>query len=242
MVVIPGMDIMNGEVNNAQNIPWLPNVAVNHKPVDVAQYWKDLGAQRLYIADMEGARFGVPVSLDIVKEIIDKVGIKVFLGGGIRNSDSAKKAFDIGVEKIVLGTSVAFKPEFGKEMFEKYRENVIVTLGNLNGYVAIQDGAAHTEETVFEFAHRMEEEGAKYIVFNDIMRKGAHGGPNMFIIKKLLQTLKEATLIVGSGIASLSDIERLREEKIVACIVVTALYYNMIDYKEAVEIGRVIGK
>ena len=240
MVIIPGMDIMSKKVNNAQNIPWLPDIRINHDPVDVAAYWKKQGAERLYIADMDGARFGEPENLDVVKRIIDNVDIKVFLGGGIRSADSAKRAFDIGVKKIVIGTSVAFAPEFGEEMFSKYREDVIVTLGNINGYVAIQDGAAHTDESVFDFAKRMEDQGAKYIVFNDIQRKGAHGGPNMYLIQKIKERLKEATLIVGSGVSTLGDIERLRELKIVAAIMVTALYYNMVDYKEAVKVGRVL--
>ena len=62
----------------------------------------------------------------------------------------------------------------------------------------------------------------------------------MYLIQRIKERLKEATLIVGSGVSTLGDIERLRELKIVAAIMVTALYYNMVDYKEAVEVGRVL--
>ena len=238
MLIIPGMDIMNKKVTTAENIPWLPDITVNHDPVEVASYWKSQGAETLYIADMEGARFGIPITLDIVKNIIEKVGIKVYLGGGIRSAESAKKVFDIGVDKIVIGTNVAFAPEFAKEMFNKYGKNVIVTLGNLNGYVAVQDWTVRLDETIFEFAKRMEDMGAKYIVYNDISRKGAHGGPNLFMIRKMLETVNDITLIVGCGVSSIGDIERLRDMNVHACIMVTALYNRMVDYKEAVEIGK----
>ena len=239
MIISPGMDIMNRKVTTAENIPWLPDIPANHDPIEVAEFWKSQGARRLYIADMEGARFGEPITLDIVKKIIDNVGIKVFLGGGIRSSESAKKAFDIGVDKIVIGTSAAFEPEFAQELFDSYRENVIVTLGNLNGYVAIQDWTVRLEETIFEFAKRMEDMGAKYIVYNDISRKGAHGGPNLYMIKAMLDTVKDITLIVGCGVSTLGDIERLRDMGIPACIMVTALYNRLVDYKEAVRYGKI---
>lgn len=238
MLIIPGMDIMNKMVVTAENIPWLPDIKVNHDPVEVASYWKSQGAETLYIADMEGARFGSPVSLDIVKNIINKVGIKVFLGGGIRSTETAKKVFDTGVDKVVIGTSVAFEPEFAQEMINNYGENVIITLGNLNGYVAVQDWSVRLDETIFEFAKRMEDMGAKYIVYNDIARKGAHGGPNFFLIRKMMEVIKDMTLIVGCGVSSIGDIERLRDMKIPACIMVTALYNRMVDYKEAVQIGK----
>lgn len=238
MVIIPGMDIMNGMVTNAENIPWIENVIANHDPVEVANLWKSKGAKRLYIADLDGSRYGEPVSLNQVKDIVDNVGIKVFLGGGIRNADNAKRVFDIGVDKIVIGTSLALEPEFAQEMFDKYRENVIVALGNLHGYVAIQDWAVRLDETIFEFAKRMEGMGAKYIVYNDIDRKGAHGGPNLPIIEKMHEIAKRITLIVGCGVSSLGDIERLRELNINACIMVTALYNKMIDYNDAVLVGN----
>jgi len=238
MVIIPGMDIMNGMVTNAENIPWIENVIANHDPVEVANLWKSKGAKRLYIADLDGSRYGYPVSLDQVKDIVDKVGIKVFLGGGIRNSDNAKKVFDIGVDKIVIGTNLALEPDFAKEMFQNYRENVIVALGNMHGFVAIHDWTVRSDETIYDFAKRMEGMGAKYIVYNDIERKGAHGGPNLPVIEEMLRTIKDTTLIVGCGVSSLGDIERLRELNINACVMVTALYNKMIDYNDAVLVGN----
>lgn len=239
MVIIPGMDIMNSKVTTAENVPWVPDFPVNHDPIEIAAYWKEQGAGRLYVSDMEGARFGEPITLNIIKRIVDEVGIKIFLGGGIRSTDTAKRAFDVGVEKIVIGTSIAFEPDFGKEMLAKYRENIIVSLGNLNGYVAVQDWSVRLDETIFEFAQKVQDWGAKYIVYNDIARKGAHGGPNLFMIKKMLEAIPDLTLMVGCGISSLGDIERLRDLKIVACIMVTALYQNMVSYKDAVEMGKV---
>ena len=70
MKIIPGMDIMNKRVTNAINLPWIPDFQVDHDPLNVARYWKEQGAETLYIADMEGARLGTSVTLDIIQRII----------------------------------------------------------------------------------------------------------------------------------------------------------------------------
>ena len=157
MVIIPGMDIINKNVAGlANNVDWSPDVEINRDPVEMASYWKAQGAKRLYIADLDGANNGSLQNLYRIEEIINKVGIRVFLGGGIRDEETVKYVFDIGVEKIVLGTSIALDPVFGENMIKKYGEKIIVSLGNLNGYVAVNDWQARTEETIFQFAERME--------------------------------------------------------------------------------------
>ena len=235
MEVIPGMDLLGKKVTSAEGIAWIDDFTANHDPISVAKFWKEQGAERLYVADLEGARYGNPMALDIIRGIKDKVDIKISLGGGIRNAQSAKNAFDAGVDKIVIGTYAALENTFAKHMFDTYNDKVIVSLGNLNGYVAIHDWTVRLDETIFEFAEKMQNLGAKCIVYNDISRKGAHGGPNMYMIKKMLEHMS-IPLIVGCGISNVDDIKALKKlDGILGVIMVSALYQRLISYRDAIE-------
>ncbi len=238
MEIIPGMDIINGLVVCAENIDWAGNGPINHDPVNVARFWKDQGARHLYISDLEGARYGKPVHLDIVRKIIDQVDIKVYLGGGIRTALSAREAFEAGVEKAVIGTYAALENDFAAYMFDTYGDKVIVSLGNLNGYVSIHDWTARTEETVYEFAQKMERMGAGTIVYNDVNRKGAHGGINMFTIGKMVEATS-IPLIIGCGISALDDIREIKkfEPRVTGAVMVSALYKNLIAYEDAAKVA-----
>lgn len=234
MEVIPGMDILLENVTNTDDIVWTGDFPAQRDPVTIAKFWKDQGAERLYVSDMEGARYGVPMTLDVIKKISDNVDIKLSLGGGIRSPESAEKVFAAGVDKVVIGTYAALEKDFVKYMIDTYGDKVIVSLGNLNGFVAIHDWTVRLEETVFDFAMRMEDMGAKSIVYNDISRKGVHGGPNMYMIRKMIETTN-IPLIIGCGISSLDDIRELKElgDKISGVIMVSALYNRIVDYKDA---------
>ncbi len=239
MEIIPGMDIINGLVVCPENIDWAGNGPINHDPVNVARYWKSQGAKHLYISDLEGARYGKPIHLDIVRQIVNKVNIKVYLGGGIRTAESAELAFEAGIEKAVIGTYAALENDFAQYMFDTYGDKVIVSLGNLNGYVSIHDWTVRTEETVYEFARRMENMGASTIVYNDVNRKGAHGGINMHTIRKMLEATS-LPLIIGCGISAITDITDLKqyEPRIAGAVMVSALYKNLISYKAASKAAR----
>ncbi|MBR4748339.1 MAG: hypothetical protein IK083_02030 [Abditibacteriota bacterium] len=234
MEIIPGMDIINGQVVCAENIDWAGNGPIDHDPVNVARYWKSQGARHLYISDLEGARYGKPMHLDIVANIIKNVNIKVYLGGGIRNADAAARAFDAGIEKAVIGTYAALENDFAKYMFDTYKGRIIVSLANMNGYVSIHDWTARTEETVYEFAGRMEKMGAGTIVYNDVNRKGAHGGINLHTIQRMLSSTA-LPIIIGCGISDIDDIRELKKfgDRISGAVMVSALYKNLISYKDA---------
>ena len=234
MQVIPGMDILMHKVTCSEDIIWTADFPADHDPVAMAIFWKEQGAESLYVADLEGARYGTPMTLDIIQKIIETVDIKIDLGGGVRSPKSAEKVFDAGVDKIVIGTYAALEKDFIKYMIDTYGDKVIISLGNLNGFVAIHDWTVRLDETVFDFAMRMEDMGAKSIVYNDISRKGVHGGPNMYMIKKMIETIN-VPLIIGCGISSLEDIKELTKfgNKISAVIIVSALYNQIINYNDA---------
>ena len=60
-------------------------------PVEQAQKYKDHEFKNLHIVDLDGALSGEIVNLDIIQEIVKKSGLKIEVGGGVRNIDSIKK-------------------------------------------------------------------------------------------------------------------------------------------------------
>jgi phosphoribosylformimino-5-aminoimidazole carboxamide ribotide isomerase len=211
----------------------------SHDPGHVAKTWADQGARRLYLADLEGARMGAPQNLKAVKKIMDSAQIPVDLGGGIRSVETAKRVLDLGVDRVVVGTSAALEAQFAKELFGTLGDKAILSLASLNGYVAVRDWQARTDERAEDFAQRMCDLGARRIVFTDVSRKGMHGGVNVIAVRRMAEKLN-VPIIASGGVSSLDDIRELKtleQSGVEGVVVVTAIYSGTIKLSDAIAAG-----
>lgn len=236
MDIIPGIDLMRGECVCPAQSSFAHQVGFSHDPAHVAQLWANQGARRLYLADLDGARMGEPRNLAAVRRIIDCARIPVDLGGGIRSLDTAKKVLDLGVDRIVVGTTAALDADLAKDIFGNLSERAILSVGSLNGYVAVRDWQARTDERAEVFAKRMVDLGARRIVFTDVTRKGMHGGINAASIRRMAKALGVPVIASGgiSSIADLNEIKAMEQLGVEGAILVTAIYSGTIRLQDAI--------
>ena len=60
------------------------------------------GAQWLHVVDLDAARTGSLKNTEIIREICKQLEIPIQVGGGIREYDTARHLYDIGVERTVI--------------------------------------------------------------------------------------------------------------------------------------------
>lgn len=239
MEVIPGIDLMAGKCVCPVHRSFAKNTPFSHDPGQVARTWAEQGARRLYLADLDGARMGEPRNLKAVQKIIDAGTIPVDLGGGIRTLDTAKRVFDIGVDRIVVGTTAALDNSLAKAIFSEFADRTVVSVASLNGFVAVRDWQARTDERMEAFARRMVELGARRLVITDVSRKGMHGGVNVIAVRRIAQTL-EVPVVASGGVSNLDDIRDLKALEplgVEGVVVVTAIYSGSMKLAEAIAIG-----
>ena len=66
----------------------------------------------IHIVDLQGAKDGTTPNLSVVQRVVEKTGLFVEVGGGIRNMDVVKKYIDAGVGRVILGTAAVKDEEF----------------------------------------------------------------------------------------------------------------------------------
>jgi len=82
MLVIPAIDIHDGKCVRLYQGDFAKVTEYSDDPVEVARRWDWLGAQMLHVVDLDGAKAGRPVNLDIVRRISLDTGLPIQLGGG----------------------------------------------------------------------------------------------------------------------------------------------------------------
>lgn len=238
MEIIPGMDLMRGECVCAVHRSFADQTGFLHNPESVAELWASEGARRLYLADLDGARMGEPRNLGAVQRIIATAKIPVDLGGGIRSLDTARKVLDLGVDRIVVGTTAALDNDLAKAIFGSIGDRAILSVASLNGYVAVRDWQARTDERAEVFARRMVDMGARRIVFTDVSRKGMRGGINTAVMKRMAEAL-DVPIIASGGVSGLDDLRALKALEplgIEGAVVVTAIYSGAMSLADAIAV------
>ena len=236
MEVIPAVDIKGGKCVRLRQGEFTQVETYVEDPVKYALRWQQEGAKRLHIVDLDGARVGMPQNLDAVRQILRRVTIPVQLGGGIRNAEVIERVLNIGVSRVILGTSVAQNDDIARSALMMYGEKVIVGIDAKDGFVAISGWMERTNESAVAFAKRMVGFGAKRIIFTDIARDGMLTGPNLQALGEMLSAV-QIPIIASGGVGSLDHIRSLGSlfaSNLEGVIVGKALYTGAVSLPEAI--------
>jgi len=233
--IIPAVDLKDGKVVRLTRGDYNQVKVYSEDPAKIAKKWQDQGAAALHVVDLDGALSGEPRNTESVAKIVRAVSIPIELGGGLRSEESIKKAFEIGVSKVVLGSKAAEEDDFVTDAINKYREKAIVSIDSKDGIVMLQGWTKASGIRAVELAKKVEQLGAFAVIHTDISVDGTLGGPNFAGLDDFLNSVNIAVIAAG-GISSVDDIKRLcalNKKNLYGVIVGKALYEGTLDLKEA---------
>lgn len=92
MLLIPAIDLKEGRCVRLKQGLMEQATVFSDSPAEMALHWRNQGARRLHLVDLNGAFAGVPQNFPAIKEILAAVAkdIPVQLGGGIRDLGTMK--------------------------------------------------------------------------------------------------------------------------------------------------------
>ena len=210
----------------------------SENPVEMACHWVGLGAARLHVVDLDGAKSGAPENLGIVEDIVSSVSVPVQLGGGIRTVETARAVLALGVSRVVVGTAAIEDPDLIQTMCAEFGPDaVVVSVDARDGYVAVKGWTQGTRVRATDLVARMEERGVRRIMYTDIARDGTLTEPNFPAIESLVNQ-SGLRLLAAGGISSVENLLRLAGLGVEASVVGKALYTGDVDLSLALEALR----
>ncbi|BEV72922.1 MULTISPECIES: 1-(5-phosphoribosyl)-5-[(5-phosphoribosylamino)methylideneamino]imidazole-4-carboxamide isomerase [unclassified Paludibacterium] len=237
MLLIPAIDLKDGQCVRLKQGLMDQATVFSEDPVEVAVHWRDQGARRLHLVDLNGAFAGKPKNLAVIRDILAEVGsdMPVQLGGGIRDLDTIEKYLDMGLQYVIIGTAAVKTPGFLRDACDAFPDQVIVGLDAKDGMVAIDGWAKITSHNVIELAKRFEDYGVVSVIYTDIGRDGMLTGVNIDATVKLAQALR-VPVIASGGLTNLDDVRQLvavEGEGIEGAITGRAIYEGSLPFAEA---------
>ena len=136
MQVIPAIDIRGGRCARLFKGDYAQETVFDNDPVDAALRWVDMGAQRLHVIDLDGAKDGQRINAETVARVARSVDVPIQMGGGIRSVDDADAVLQIGVNMVIFGTTAVEDPDAVQASAEAFgEERVCVSVDAKDGVV-----------------------------------------------------------------------------------------------------------
>jgi phosphoribosylformimino-5-aminoimidazole carboxamide ribotide isomerase len=200
----------------------------------MAAHWELEGAPRLHLVDLDGAKAGRPINVDVVRSILQRLEIPCQLGGGIRDESTIAFWLDAGIDRVIVGTQALREPEWFRKMIEAYPERVVLGVDARDGKVAAEGWLEDSDVMAWNLAKQFEDLPLAAVIYTDIAKDGMLEGPNLEATDRLARHLK-TPVIASGGVSTLDDLVHLSKLPITGCIIGRALYEGRFALGEALE-------
>lgn len=243
MIIIPAIDLKNGQCVRLEQGEMHRDTVFSDNPAQQAQKWQQAGAELLHLVDLDGAFAGEPKNRSAIEGIIKTLQIPSQLGGGIRDIPTIEAYLGLGLSRVIIGTAAQRNPQLVMDACRLFPDRILVGIDAKNGMVAVQGWAELTDITAIDLARRFEDCGVSAIIYTDIARDGMMAGPNIEATKALAEGIN-IPVIASGGVSSLDDIKNLmaiEKSGVTGAITGKAIYTGAIDLAEAVKLTKTAG-
>ena len=240
MILLPAIDLHQGQCVRLLRGDYDTAQVVAADPVETARAFEEQGAGWLHVVDLDGAKEGAPKNAELIAQVVERTGLQVEVGGGIRNMATVDRYLELGAARVILGSAALRDPQFVAEAVKRYGKRVAVGIDALGGKVAAEGLLEQSQVDYLELARRMEDLGVQYLICTDISQDGTLAGPNLTMLDQLNQAVS-CHVVASGGVSSLLDIVNLYDLGLYGAIAGKALYTGALDLRAAIAACRRIG-
>jgi phosphoribosylformimino-5-aminoimidazole carboxamide ribotide isomerase len=237
MLVLPAIDLMGGEVVRLQKGDFGTRKAYAADPAGVARGFAAVGAERIHVVDLDGARAGHPVNLDAVRAIA-AAGVPFEVGGGLRTLADVERVLALGAAFAVFGTAAVQRLELVREACARFPGRIVCGIDAKGGEVAVSGWEQGSGLPAAEVARRVKAAGVALVEYTDVARDGMFTGVDAAGAAKLARDAG-VEVVASGGVASLDDVRACKAAGLAGVIVGKALYEGRIDLRQAIREAKV---
>lgn len=239
MDLIPAVDLLDGLAVRLVQGDYQRRAAEGRDPLPLIRSWVAGGVRWLHLVDLEGARSGQPVHLELAARLAAAAreanpDARVELGGGMRTAEQVEAALEAGIDVAVLGTAAIEDPRLLGECAARWPGRIAASLDlrderpALDGWLRTADGGDATR-----LATRLAAAGAAHLIVTDVARDGTKRGANLTLLARMRDALPSTRLIAAGGIGTADDLRHLAAIGVDGAVVGLALLDGSLSIEAA---------
>lgn len=234
--LIPAIDIRHGRCVRLLKGDFDQETRYDVDPVERVAWYRSLGARRIHIVDLDGAKEGSPRNHALIAAMAEN-GVDVQLGGGIRDDDTLERALEIA-DRVVIGSLAVTQPAKVKQWLQTHGgERIVlgfdVRIDAAGSAFVTTHGWTRTSELTLDAAiDDYRAAGLTHVLCTDVARDGAMAGPNVELYARCATRWRDVRFQASGGVRDSSDLQALADSGAAAAISGKALLDGRLSEEE----------
>jgi len=195
-----------------------PTEVVDKETIERLKAFKESGASRVLIVDVQGAKSNAPVALNLVKQITELCGVKVSYSGGIKSRESLKNALSLGADQVICSTIGSEQSNVFNYWAECFGSQCVILGADLKGGKLLVKGRKQESAAKLEVLLKsLIAEGLKSVVVCNV--EAEEGGEfNADFYRGITSLFPRLKVIARGGVNTVEEVDRLEESGVKGAI------------------------
>lgn len=230
--IVPAIDICKGKCVRLKQGDYDACTIYSSDPLEVAKRFESVGVKRLHLVDLDGAKAGGVVNIEVLRQISKETNLEIDFSGGVKREYDLISVLDAGADYVGIGSLAIQKPQIVKSWIKYYgTERIILSADVWGDQIAIMGWREQTDMTLVDFIE-LYNGYLTQLICTDISRDGMLEGPSYNLYKRVKEKYPNLKIIASGGVSNMGDVEQLQQIGVEGVIIGKAIYENKITLKE----------
>ncbi len=183
-------------------------------PLNAVKIFNEKEVDELMVIDIDATVRNEEPNFELIKKLALECRMPFCYGGGVKNTEQAKKIIGLGAEKVAISSAAISSPTIIKDFAKVVGSQSVVVVVDVkrkllgNYEINVHNAKKQTGINPIEFVKLVEKFGAGEIVINSIDEDGVMKGYDYKIINKIRDNISIPITALG-GAGTLEDIKDL---------------------------------
>jgi len=208
----------------------------------VRAFRERLGLTEVYVADLDAIQ-GRGENFRVLEELVlREEGIRLLVDAGIRRAESIQRLFALGVEKVIIASETLEGLAAVGEIVAVVGTRGLVFSLDMKGRRTLWRSGHGSTSDPREVALETAKLGITEMILLEMDRIGTGMGVDAEVLADLVQTIPEASFIVGGGVKDDTDLITLDRIGASGALVATALHEGRITKEDLAKVVSLSGR
>jgi phosphoribosylformimino-5-aminoimidazole carboxamide ribotide isomerase len=227
MHLMPRIDMTGGESRFSLSNPDDPDRPLD-EAVEVALRFQELGARRIQVIDVDRATEHGDND-EVLVDILQRVGVPVDAGGGVRSMRRIQQLLDTGVARVVLSTMGLEHLDWLKEVGILFGDRVVQAIDLHDGQVLVKGRTEPSKLTVDDFIRKADGFGLGAFLVNTCDQEPSD--QDLAVLADV-STTTATRIWFGGTHATLARLEQFADTNVYGVVLGRELYDGRLDLAE----------
>lgn len=239
MLIIPAIDLHDGQCVRLKQGQFDRATTYQYPPAQLARHYAGLGATRLHVVDLDGAKSGDMQQLSLIQSM-QSATLPIQVGGGVRSVATARACVAAGIATLVIGSMAISEPSLALQLIAEIHANNIVLALDVHVENGIPCPAIHgwqtsTKRNAWDVVQFYQDAGVTNVLCTDIAQDGMMNGPNFALYEEAVRRFPTIAWQASGGIRDIRDMRALSTSGVSAVILGRILYEPGFNLSECLQ-------